>query len=131
DRVSYEILRDKMELAVEGHQYRDADGLALSTLGAVQTFFRRAAQFTPFRTDEDYRDYVKRIRAMPAMVAATIERLQMGMKSGWMHTQPVLDRVVEAIDAHLVDDPAKSVLLTPVAKMPELAVDAQRAIDNE
>src|SRR5205814_2213119 len=73
DRVSYEILRDKMELAVEGHQFRDADGLALSTLGGLQTFLPRAAQVTPFRTDDDYRDYVKRIRAMPAMVAGTIE----------------------------------------------------------
>jgi uncharacterized protein (DUF885 family) len=131
DRISYELLLDKMELAVEGQQYRDAEGLVLSTLGGLQTFLPRAAQVTPFRTLEDYRDYVKRIQAMPKMVAGTIERLQLGMKSGWMHPKPVLDRVVKAIDAHLVDDPAKSVLLAPFAKMPDLTADAQRAIDNE
>jgi uncharacterized protein (DUF885 family) len=131
DRISYEILRDKMELAVEGHAFRDADGLALSTLGGLQTVLPRAAQVTPFKTVENYRDYLKRIQAMPAMVAATIERLGLGLKSGWMHPKPVLDRVVKAIDAHLVEDPAKSVLLAPFAKMPDLAAEAQRAVDNE
>ena len=131
DRVSYEILREKMQLAVEGHPFHDADGLVLSTLGGLQTFLPRAAQVTPFKAAENYRESLKRIQAMPAMVAATIERLQRGIKSGWMHPKPVLDRVVKAVDAHLVDDPSKSVLLGPFAKMPDLAAEAQRAIDNE
>jgi uncharacterized protein (DUF885 family) len=140
DRVSYDLLLDRMELAVEAQQYRDSEGLALSTLGGLQTFLPRAAQVTPFRTIEDYRNYVKRIQAMPRMVASTIERLELGLKSGWIHPKPVLDRVVKAIDAHLVQNPAQSVLLGPFATMPEsiaeadrkaIAAEAQRAVDNE
>jgi uncharacterized protein (DUF885 family) len=69
----------------------------------LQNYLPRAAQVTPFRTADDYRDYVQRIRGMPKLVTDTIERLDLGMANGWMSTQPVLDRVVAAIDAHLVD----------------------------
>ena len=111
DRISYELLLDKMEIAVEAQKFTDAEALVLSTLGGLQTFLPRAAQVTPFKTAEDYRDYVKRIRAMPKLVDDTIERLKPGLSSGWMSPKPVLDRVVAAIDAHLVDNVEASALL--------------------
>ncbi len=140
DRVSYELLLDKMELAVEAQQFTDADALLLSTLGGVHNILPRTAQVTPFRTPEDYRDYIKRIRATPKLVDDTIARLKLGLASGWMSTKPVLDRIVAAIDAHLVDNVAQSALMSPFARMadgvPEaeraaLAADARRAIADD
>ena len=52
DRVSYELLLNKTEVAVEGQQFTDADALVLSTLGSLQTFLPRAAQIAPFRKAE-------------------------------------------------------------------------------
>jgi len=83
DRISYELLRDKMELAVEAQQFTAAEALVLSTLGGLQTFMPRAAQVTPFRKADDYRDYIRRLRAMPKLVDDTIERLKPGLASGW------------------------------------------------
>ena len=71
---------------------------------ACRPFLPRAAQVTPFKKIDDYRDYVKRIRATPKLVDDTIERLKPGLASGWMSTKPVLDRIVAAIDAHLVEN---------------------------
>ena len=127
DRISYELLLDKMEVAVEGQQFVDAEALVLSTLGGLQTLMPRAAQVTPFRKADDYRDYVKRIRAMPKLVDDTIERLKPGIASGWMSTRPVLERVNAAIDAHLVEDVAASPLLAPFARMADGIPDAERA----
>src|SRR5690349_14827735 len=84
DRISYELLLDRMQNAVEAQQFVDAEALVLSTLGGLQTALPRAAQVTPFRTADDYRDYVKRVRAMPKLVDDTIERLKPGLASGWM-----------------------------------------------
>ncbi len=140
DRVSYELLLDKMELAVEAQQFTDADALVLSTLGGVHNILPRAAQVTPFRKTDDYRDYIKRIRAVPKLVDDTIARLKPGMDSGWMSTKPVLDRIVAAIDAHLVENVDQSALMSPFAHMadgiPEaeraaLAADARRAIADD
>ena len=140
DRISYELLLNKMEIAVEGQQFSDADALVLSTLGGLQSMMPRAAQVTPFKTADDYRDYVKRIRAVPKLVDDTIERLKPGVASGWMSTKPVLDRINAAIDAHLVDNVDTSPLLAPFSRMtdgvPEveraaLLADARRAIADD
>ncbi len=113
DRVSYELLRDKMEASVEAQRFARAEGLVLSTLGGVQNAMPRMAQTTPFRTADNYRDFIKRISATPKFAHETIERLRAGMKSGWLSPVPVLDRVVAAIDAHVVDNVEDSTLLTP------------------
>ena len=127
DRVSYELLLDKMELAVEAQQFTDADALVLSTLGGVHNILPRAAQVTPFRKTDDYRDYIKRIRATPKLVDDTIARLKLGIDSGWMSTKPVLDRIVAAIDAHLVENVDKSALMSPFSHMADGVPDAERA----
>ena len=126
DRISYELLLDRMTLAVEAQEFTDADALVLSTLGGLQTFLPRAAQVTPFRNTEDYRDYVKRIRAMPRLVDDTIERLKPGLASGWLSTKPVLDRIVAAIDAHLVENVEASPLLTPFTRGVDGILDSER-----
>lgn len=126
DRVSYQLLLDKMELAVEAQRFADAEALVLSTLGGFQSFMPRAAQITPFRSAADFRDYISRLRAMPAHADAVVERLRKGLSSGWMSTKPVLARVVSALDSHLVDDPAASVLLGPLTRMPATIVEAEQ-----
>jgi uncharacterized protein (DUF885 family) len=127
DRVSYRLLLEKMEMAVEGQRFADAHGLVLSTLGGIQNFMPRAAQVTPFRTAGDYRDYIARIASMPDYAVAVIERLRKGLASGWISPRPVLDRVVAAMDSHLVDDPAASILMGPFAKMPASIPAAEQA----
>ena len=127
DRISYDILLDRTELAVEGHRFRDAQALVLSTLGGLQSALPRASQVTPFKRAEDYRDYVERIAAMTKYVDDTIERLKPGMASGWMTPKPVLERVVRAIDAHLVENIDDSPLMSPFSRMPESIPEADRA----
>jgi uncharacterized protein (DUF885 family) len=141
DRISRELLADKLEASVEAQRFRDADALVLTTLGGLQTVLPRAAQVTPFATADDYRDFVKRIRAMPGLVEDTIARLAPGLASGWIIPRTVLDRVVRAIDAHLVDDAKKSPLMAPFTRpVPKdvsasehagIAEEAIRAIEAE
>ncbi len=140
DLLSYELLLDKMENQVEAQRFSRHDALILSTLGGIQNVMPRTAQVTPFRTTEDYRDYIKRLCAMPKMADDMIERLRPGLQSGWISPVPVVDRVVAAIDAHLVSNPDESVLLVPFKNfapgVPEseraaLAVEARRAVAED
>ena len=140
DRISYELLLDRMALAVEAQQFPDADALVLTTLGGLHNVLPRAAQVTPFRKADDYRDYIKRVRAVSQLAEDTIARLRVGMANGWMSTRPVLDRIVGAIDAHLVEKVEQSALMSPFASMAEgipeaeraaLAADARRAIAED
>jgi uncharacterized protein (DUF885 family) len=127
DRVSLELLLDKTRTAVEKQRFLAAEGLVLTTLGGFQNIMPRAAQITPFRTAQNYRDYVKRLSAMRAMADQTIERLRPGLASGWMSTVPVVDRVVAAIDAHVVKDAADSVLMGPFKAFAASVPEGERA----
>ena len=127
DRISYELLLDKMEFAVEGQRFRDAEALVLTTGGGLHNLMPRTAQITPFRTVDDYRDYIRRITATPKLADDTIARLKSGLASGWMSTRPVVDRILAAINAHLVDNVEQSALLSPFAKMAPGITDAERA----
>src|SRR3989442_5365881 len=116
-----------MQVAVESQQFTDADALVLTTLGGLHNVLPRAAEVTPLRKPEDYRDYIKRIRAAPKLAEDTIARLKPGMDSGWMSTKPVLDRIVAAIDAHLVENVDQSALMSPFARMAEGIPETERA----
>ncbi len=127
ERISHELLLDRLRSAVEAQSYRDAEGIVLSTLGGVQNMMPRAAQVTAFRTVQDYRDYTQRLRATPRLVDDTIERLKAGMRSRWMSALPVVTRVVAAIDAHVVDDVDKSALLGPFREFAGGIAQSERA----
>jgi uncharacterized protein (DUF885 family) len=140
DRVSYELLLEKMENAVEAQRFPKAEHLVLSTFGGVQSAMPYAAEVIALRTADNYRDYIKRLNATPKAVDETIERLRAGLKSGWMSPVPVIDRVVASIDAHVVDNVDDSVLLKPLKKfgpgVPEseraaLAAAARRAVAED
>jgi len=116
-----------MEASVEAQRFARAEGLVLSTLGGVQNAMPRMAQTTPFRTADNYRDFIKRISATPKFAHETIERLRAGMKSGWLSPVPVLDRVVAAIDAHVADTVEDSTLLTPFRNFASGVPEDERA----
>ena len=87
DRVSYELLLDKMELAVEAQQLHRCRRAVLTTLGGLHTLMPRAAQVTPFRNARRLpRLREAASRGMPKLVDDTIERLKPGIASGWMST---------------------------------------------
>ncbi len=126
DRVSLELLLDKMQSAVGRQRFVDSDALVLSTLGGIQNLMPRAAQITPFRTVDDYRDYIRRLSSLPRLADQTIERLGAGMRSGWMRPAPVVDRVMAAIDAHLVENVDESVLMGPFKRFADGVPDTER-----
>lgn len=127
DRVSLELMLEKFQSAVEGQKFVDSDALVISTLGGIQNMMPRAAQTTPFRTAADYRDYVTRLASMPRLAEQAIARLRSGIASGWMRPVPVVDRVIAAIDAHLVENADDSVLMGPFRKFADGVPEAERA----
>lgn len=126
DRVSYELLVERMQSAVERQRFPASEALVLGTLGGIHALMPRAAQVIPFRTAKDYRDYVARIDAMPKLVDETVALLASGMRTGWMHPVAVVDRAVAAIDLHLVENADESVLMGPFRQLADAVAPADR-----
>jgi uncharacterized protein (DUF885 family) len=126
DRLSHQLLLDKMRIAVEAQQFVHADELALTTLWGIQSMMPLAAQMTPMRSADDYRDFTARLKAVPRYAEQMQQRLVLGLQSGWVQPRGVVDRTIAGIDAHLVADADASVLLKPFAAFVPAVPEDQR-----
>lgn len=126
ERVSHELLVDSLQRRLAERRYPGADALVLNTLGGIQSFMPGLAQDAPVRGAADLRDYIVRLEGLPRWADQVIARLDEGRRSGWMHAQPVLDRVTAAIDAQLVERPEDSVVYGPFKRMPPAVPEVER-----
>jgi uncharacterized protein (DUF885 family) len=69
-----------------------------------------------FNGVRDYRDWLARMRALPAVIDQTIALMRGGVKAGNVPPQVLMQRVPAQIAAQIVDDPTTSPFYRPFAK---------------
>jgi uncharacterized protein (DUF885 family) len=125
DRLSYDLYRRRLELAIEGHRF-PTELLAINPQDGIHKDFAILSTVTPFRTTKDYRDYLARLSAFPKQVDQTIALLQRGKEKGWIYPAVPLRDVGDTIRAQISADPEKSVHFKPFEKFPEGVPDPDR-----
>lgn len=80
---------------------------------------------TPFRNAHDYDNYLKRLAAMPRLLAQDTELMKIGMRTGWMPPIEVMSKVPGQFDSFVgkVED---NPLYRPFANFPVGMSDADR-----
>ena len=82
----------------------------------------------PFATYADYRNWLKRMAALPAFIDQVIALMQEGVKTGHVSPRVLMDRVPAQITAQIVDDPTMSAFYRPFLKFDDGVPDAARAL---
>jgi uncharacterized protein (DUF885 family) len=135
DQLNYDTFLWLQEKTVERQKFRTYLQ-AVSHQGGVQTL-DGVAEVLPFATTKDYRDWLKRMDALPVLVDQTIALMREGVKAGSMPPKVLMQRVPRQIAAQIVDDPTKSPFYgafrkfgdgIPQADRAGLQADAQRVI---
>jgi len=67
---------------------------------------------------EDFRNYLRRLEAIPAYIDGTIALLEMGAERGYLPPCVTLAGVLEQFDALAVADPAQSLFYRPFVDLP-------------
>ena len=120
DRLSYEIFaRDRAE-AVEGFRY-EAELLPLDQfrgLPQLMAQFGSGASAQPFKTTQDYENWLKRIDGFVVWVDQAIDNMRRGARMGVVQPKVLMERVLPQLSDLIVADPAKSVFYRPVAEFP-------------
>lgn len=93
--------------------------------GGVQTA-DGLAEYLPFASTKDYRDWLKRMDAIPTVVDQTIALMREGEKTGNTPPKVLMQRVPAQIAAQIVDDPAKSPFYRPFLKFRATVPEADR-----
>ena len=126
DRVSYDIFKYEMEMQLEGlttdmYQipFQQFWGLPLTMaqLGAGE-------QFQPFKTVQDYENWIKRVEGFSRWTDSAIENFRAGMKSGVVLPKILVVKILPQMKNIVSANVRKSLFFAPVKKLPTEFSDA-------
>ncbi len=121
DRLSYDMFVYGREMAIEGSRFPD-ELLPLSQFFSFPSMFAQLGSgqsVQPFRTENDYRDFLVRMSDAVAIFDQAIVNMRRGIEQGVVQPRPLMEKALPQITAHVVDSVEDSVFFLPVATFPE------------
>ena len=120
DLLSYESFKYGREIAIAGFRY-PSELLPASQFAGLHTYFAvlgSGAGAHPFRTAQDYDNFLARMDGFVAWVDQSIDNLRAGADRGVVHPQVIVERMIPQLAALAVADPRQSVFWKPIAALP-------------
>jgi uncharacterized protein (DUF885 family) len=129
DLLNYEIFIRMLRSALESQQF-PGWMLPVNQMSGIHSLAAqlgsgRGAQ--PFRTVQDYDDWLARAGRLPVLLATSIANMREGIAAGVVQPRPLMEKVVPQLDGLIVDAPEESVFWGPIAALPEDFADADKA----
>ena len=125
DRLNYDIFARMLDFEIAGldfHGYR----LPISKAGGFHVYFPDLYLSSPFGTVRDYENYLARLEGLRRYFAESIDLLRLGLGTGFVPPRVTLEGVDKSLQAHIVDDPARSVFFKPFEQFPASIGGADR-----
>lgn len=130
DQISYDIFKREMEISLEGialgyfgnavvypdHRYIPFNQFAGVPLTLGQLGGGEGSQ--PFKTVNDYENWIKRATAFSAWADSAIIYFRRGMSNGIVLPRTLVQKMIPEMEAMVVTDPVKSLFYGPINKLP-------------
>ena len=132
DLLSYEIFQLERQNAIERH---DSGYDKFESLTPISQFFSMpslvvmlgsGAVAQPFKTPEDYDNWIARSSGFLDNVDLSITRMREGVELGVVQPRILMEKALPQLAAQVVDDPEKSDFWGPITRMPESFSAADR-----
>lgn len=129
DLLSYQIFVHDARQELEGEQFpgwqQPINQFYNLASTVVQLGSGTGAQ--PFKTVEDYDNWVKRASQVPVVFDQAIANMKVGVQNGVVQPRALMEKVVPQLDALIKDDPTQTLFWGPIKNMPESFSEADRA----
>jgi uncharacterized protein (DUF885 family) len=128
DLLSYQIFVRDAKNSLESDKY-PGWMMPINQMGSLPTL---AVQFgagtgpQPFRTVEDYDNWLARAGKLPALFDTAIANMREGMKAGVVQPRALMVKVVPQLDALIKAKPEETLFWGPIQNMPKEFSDADR-----
>jgi uncharacterized protein (DUF885 family) len=133
DRISRAMMLEELELDHEFDAlYADLpfgandSWLVLTPMFGPQQMLALLSKATPLRNVADYRNYLKRLEAVPGVIDQMIDRMRAGMRSRWMPPRAAMTRVPGMLEVYAGTDVRATPLWHPFESFPTSVPDAER-----
>jgi len=126
ERLSLDLFVFEKERQLATLAFTLVDPQLLTAWDGVQVRLPRLAAQTPFANEEDYRNYIARLNALPDHVDGLIEQLREGVRTGWTAPKASVRAVpdqLRALRERITDGP----LAAPLYRIPATIEPAIRA----
>jgi uncharacterized protein (DUF885 family) len=126
DRLTYEILAYRLDTCVAGFRFPwhlmpvNHVGQSWPSRFPIVGAGRGSH---PFRTAQNYEDFLGRIDGFAAWMDQAIVNMRLGMERGITPPRHTMDKLVPQLDAQIVEDPQASLFYEPLRNFPA-ALDA-------
>lgn len=128
DRVSYDIFKYEMEMQLEGLStdlymipFQQFWGLPL-TMAQIGS----GEQFQPFKTVQDYDNWIRRVEGFSAWSTSAIDNFRAGMRSGIVLPKILVKKILPQMTGIISKNPRKSVFWGPINKFPSTFSDMDK-----
>lgn len=127
-RTSYDIFKYEMQMALEGLD-QPTELMPLNQFWGLPITMAQlgsGAGNQPFKTPEDYNDFLGRIQAFGVWGDTAIANMRRGMAVGVVLPRMLTMKVLPQLQAMVVDDPKQTIFWDPIKNMPTDFTAAQR-----
>jgi uncharacterized protein (DUF885 family) len=120
EKLSYAIFRRDMQINLEGLTF-DTHLMPVNqfwSLPLTLAQYGSGSSNQPFRTVQDYENFLGRISGFEGWVDTAIVNMRRGLARGITYPRVVMEKTLPQLQAVATGDPTKSVFYGPVTKLP-------------
>ena len=120
EQVSYDIFKYEMQTSLEAFKY-PSELLPINQFWSLPITMAQLGSGSgnqPFKTPEDYRDFLGRIKGFAVWGDTAVANMRRGMAAGIILPRTLTQKVLPQLQAMVVDDPKKTIFWAPVEKLP-------------
>lgn len=125
ERINYDIFRRQVEDRLSEFGFKEYL-IPLTSETGFHTSLTWLPEDMPFRTPQDYRNYISRLDGFPAYFAQHMERMRIGREQGYTLPRVVLNGYESTIRPHVVESEQESVFYAPFEDFPEGVPESER-----
>ena len=126
DRLTYDLLEHEGRNAVDQARF-PSELIQVTALSGIQRDIPDLVSLMKVARSEDAMALFARLQSFPRLVRQVIALLDTGLARGITPPRITLHGVADAVGRQIVDDPAMSVMLSPLAHLPLAMPEAERA----
>lgn len=120
DRLSYDYLKDQLEMNLEGLKYH-SEYLPFNQMFALPLTIGQLGSGTgaqPFKTVKNYEDWIKRVTAFSVWADTAIANFRKGEAANIVLPKTLVVKMIPQLQSMIVSSPEKSLFYGPVTLMP-------------
>jgi uncharacterized protein (DUF885 family) len=120
DKLSYDILHWRLGVSLQGLQHKD-NRFPFSQFTGTPLQLAQYGSGTvvqPFKTSQDYENWIQRAGAFPIWVDSAITYFRKGIAERWVLPRAVVEKMIPQMERFITNDPTQSVFYGPVNLFP-------------